>query len=128
MILLLNTATPECYVAFIIDGKQYTHRWQADRTLARLLLRYLEDSMQQHNASWDDIKGIGAYRGPGSFTGLRIGLTVMNTVADAQNIPIVGAMGEAWQDEAIERLAAGENDQIVLPKYGSAAHITHPRK
>lgn len=68
------------------------------------------------------------FRGPGSFTGLRIGLTVANTIASAQSLPIVGATGDEWQQQSIDRLSRGESDTIVLPEYGSGARITKPRK
>jgi len=67
-------------------------------------------------------------KGPGSFTGLRIGITVFNTIADTNNVPIVGETGDSWQDKAIMRLENGENDHVVLPEYGSEANITKPRK
>lgn len=103
-------------------------QWQADRTLAKGLLGYLQAQLAAHDKTWQDVRGIGVFKGPGSFTGLRIGLTVLNTTADALDVPIVGVTGERWQDTALERLAAGENDQIVLPEYGGDAHITKPRK
>ena len=66
--------------------------------------------------------------GPGSFTGLRIGLTVLNTIASSQAIPIVGATGDDWQDVAVAGIDSGQNDEIVMPFYGSEANITAPRK
>jgi tRNA threonylcarbamoyladenosine biosynthesis protein TsaB len=38
-----------------------------------------------------DIEGVVCFKGPGSFTGLRIGLTVGNALAYAQNIPVVAS-------------------------------------
>lgn len=128
MIILLNTSTPLCEVTFIDGERRFHHEWQADRTLAKGLLGYLQAQLQRYDKTFADISGIGAFQGPGSFTGLRIGLTVMNTIADSERVAIVGAQGDDWQQRAVERLHAGEDDKIVLPFYGSEAHITTPRK
>ncbi|MFI5212415.1 MAG: tRNA (adenosine(37)-N6)-threonylcarbamoyltransferase complex dimerization subunit type 1 TsaB [Candidatus Saccharimonadales bacterium] len=128
MILLLDTSTPGCKLTLIDGDWRYDDEWQADRTLAKHLLLYLQQQLDKNNKTFDGIKGIGVFQGPGSFTGLRIGLTVLNTIADAQCVPIVGALGETWQQSALHRLQSGENDVMVLPFYGSEAHITTPRK
>jgi len=128
MILLLDTSTPVCKLTFIDGDWRYDDEWQADRGLAKGLLKYIDEQLQKNGKVWADISAIGAFRGPGSFTGLRIGLTVLNTMADAEQIPIVGGMGEIWQKEVLAALKDGENDKIVLPFYGSDAHITKPRK
>jgi tRNA threonylcarbamoyladenosine biosynthesis protein TsaB len=128
MILLLDTSTPVCKLT-LIDGQQrFESEWQADRTLAKNLLAYLRDRLAEHGKTFADITAIGVLRGPGSFTGLRIGLTVVNTLADAQQIPIMGGMGSMWQSDVLAKLQAGKNDRIVLPFYGGDAHITKPRK
>lgn len=128
MILLLDTSTNVCHLILVDGDRRTEHEWQADRTLARNLLGWLEERIAEQGASWRDLKGIGAFMGPGSFTGLRIGLTVLNTLADSLGVPIVGAQGDAWQNEALDRLGSGEDDKIVLPYYGSDANITTPRK
>lgn len=128
MIILLDTSTPLCELTLIDGDAQYHDEWQADRTLAKGLLRYLRDQLQAKGKTFSDVTDIGAFHGPGSFTGLRIGLTVLNTMASAQHIPIVGVTGDEWQREALSRLQAGENDHIVLPVYGGEANITKPRK
>lgn len=128
MILLLDTSTPVCKLT-LIDGEwRYANEWQADRELARGLLKYLHDQLQEHDKTFADLTGIGVFKGPGSFTGLRIGLTVLNTVADAQQIPIIGTLGDDWQQQALQKLQGGQNHHIVLPFYGRDAHITKPRK
>lgn len=128
MILLLDTSTLMCKLTLVDGDWQYHDEWQADRELAKKLLGYLRDQLEKNGKTWTDISGIGAFEGPGSFTGLRIGLTVLNTMADAENIPIAGTKGDDWQAQAVARLQAGENDKIVLPFYGGEAHITKPRK
>jgi tRNA threonylcarbamoyladenosine biosynthesis protein TsaB len=128
MILLLDTSSPLCKLSLIDGRERFDDEWQADRTLAKGLMAYIDLNLKKHDKTWSDIDGIGVFKGPGSFTGLRIGLTIVNTIAGSQSIPIVGGMGEKWQDEVIEMLQSGKNDEIVLPFYGSEAHITTPRK
>lgn len=124
MIILLDTSTATCFLTVVDDEARQDFEWQAGRTLARGLLKFLEEK----TGDLRDISGIGVMKGPGSFTGLRIGLTVANTLADSLNIPIAGAMGEEWRETALKKLRAGENEKIVMPEYGAAAHITTPRK
>lgn len=110
------------------DGAKNTYEWEAGRTLARDMLAYLRDLLAEQSLTFSDITGIGVNRGPGSYTGLRIGMTVLNTLASAGHIAIVGATGDTWQDDCLHRLSAGEDDQMVLPEYGGDANITQPRK
>ena len=128
MILLLDTSTNICKLTLIDGDWRHDDEWQADRELAKGLLGYLRTQLAAHDKTIEDISAIGAFQGPGSFTGLRIGLTVLNTVAASQDIPIVGATGEDWQIAAINRINSGRNDRLVLPVYGRPAHITQPRK
>jgi tRNA threonylcarbamoyladenosine biosynthesis protein TsaB len=128
MILLLDTSTPTCRVTVLSHSQVFKNEWQADRSLAKGLLGYLKSELMSADAAFGDLTGIGVYAGPGSFTGLRIGITVANTIASSQDIPIVGGTGGDWQDRAVERLKAGESDNIVMPIYGSEANITKPRK
>lgn len=128
MILLLDTSTPVCKLTLVETDWHYNDEWQADRQLAKSLLGYLQQQLEKNGKTFGDISAIGVFKGPGSFTGLRIGLTVLNTIADARGIPIVGTEDNVWQAVALERLQRGENDQVVLPSYGSDAHITKPRK
>lgn len=128
MIVLLDTSTPVCRVTLVDGEARQEHEWQADRTLAKNLLRYLTEALAESGRSLHDLSGIGVMTGPGSFTGLRIGMAVCNTLADGLGIPIVGARDEGWQETALARLASGETDRVVLPYYGSEAHITKPRK
>lgn len=128
MIVLLDTSTPTCRLT-LIDG--HAHRdveWEADRDLARHLLKFLHDELAKSQTNFDGVSGIGVMKGPGSFTGLRIGITVLNTIAHTNQVPIVGATGDNWQQEVLSRLERLENDEIVMPEYGKAANITSPRK
>lgn len=105
-----------------------SYEWDAGRDLARGLLGFIHETLSSSGKDWKDIEGIVVYRGPGSFTGLRIGLTVANTLADMQEIPIVGAVEESWIDDGVRRLERGESDKVVMPLYDSEPHITQQKK
>ena len=126
--ILLGSSTAICKITLVDGDWRQDYQWESDRTLAKWLLGYLDKILKEHDKTWTDISAIGVFEGPGSFTGLRIGLTVMNTIADSQNIPIVGARGDNWQDEVLAKIKAGKNEKIVLPFYDRGANITKPRK
>ena len=128
MILLLDTSTPECRLTFVDGDWRYDAKWEANRDLAKGLLEYIQTQLEGQGKTWKDLTGLAAFKGPGSFTGLRIGITVLNTVSYSEGIPIVGEVGEKWQETAIQRLLSGESDKVVLPEYGGEANITQPRK
>lgn len=126
--LLLKTDQADCYVKIQTADRQQEFSWTAGRQLSDGLLKFLQQCLSNCNLEWSDITGVVVFRGPGSYTSLRIGLTVANTLAEALAIPIVGVEGEAWQADGLVRLASGDNDQIVLPIYLQPVFITQPKK
>lgn len=128
MIILWDSSVMTVTMRCVSDTVDETSKWEANRDLSRDMLSYLRDTLSRHGMTFADISGIGVFRGPGSFTGLRIGMVVLNTLANSLHVPIVGVSGDDWQTGALSRLRAGENDRIVMPEYGSEAHITKPRK
>lgn len=130
MILAIKTDNPTAELVLLDRGGEVLERetWLAERRLALELLSRLEALLIQHGASWKALTGLIVYEGPGSFTGLRIGITVMNTISYSRNIPIVGQTGDEWSEIGVKRLLANENDRIVMPAYGAPARITQPRK
>lgn len=128
MILMLDSSTPTCRLTVIDGDSWHESEWEAGRQLARGLLGFLEQTLAERNIDWTDLTGLAVMQGPGSFTGLRIGLTVMNTLASSLSIPIVACQGEDWKTQAISRLQGDQDDQLALPYYGAEANITKPRK
>lgn len=129
MYLGIRTDSPSAEFYLYDSEHQLSHEiWQADRQLAKHLLGRLETFLTQQNKTFMDLTGLFVYQGPGSFTGLRIGLTVMNTAAYALKLPIIGAEGDAWIETSLTRLLSEENDEMVMPHYGADPRITKPRK
>ena len=99
--------------------------WEAHRKLADTIHIQLRDLLEKVERNFADIAKIVVYKGPGSFTGLRIGVTVANTLAYGLSVPIVGVSGDDWQDQGISD--SGSTDPIQ-PLYGRDPHITQQKK
>ncbi len=95
-----------------LDDKSY--EWESDHNLARDLLKFIQDKLQELGKDWQDLTDVTFMSGPGSFTGLRIGATVVNTLADQLKIPLFNHRGEKVD--------------IIMPEYGRPANITPPKK
>ena len=125
MILCLRTDTPSAEVYVCDDDRVIVSRvWEAHRTLARDLLRVCQEVIIEAGVSFSELQGIVVYQGPGSFTGLRIGCTVANTIAYSESVPIVGEGGDSWIANGRARLLTGANDHTVMPNYGVSPRVT----
>jgi tRNA A37 threonylcarbamoyladenosine modification protein TsaB len=152
IILGIRTDKPEAEL-YLFDGRKKLAetKWPAHRELAETLNTKIEEILNpgtkisklrnpitDYSArdlvrgrqvfSYDDLDGVAVFKGPGSFTGLRIGISVANALAYAQSLPIVAKTGGNWLDGAIEGLLNGQNDKVITPEYGSEARTTAPRK
>jgi tRNA threonylcarbamoyladenosine biosynthesis protein TsaB len=129
LILTIRTDKPEAEIGLYQDETQLAYDiWQADRKLSDTIHQRLRTLLESKSYNLKDLEGIAVLKGPGSFTGLRIGITVANALAEGLTIPIVGAEGEDWIRGSIKLLGTGNNEQIVLPEYGAPPHITMPKK
>ncbi len=125
MILTLKTDNPTAVVALMHDGKEITtHSWTAHRQLAETLHQKIDEVLSMAGVELSSLDAIVVYAGPGSFTGLRIGVSVANALGYALNIPVVGGTGDAWHnlDQVPNRLTQ------TVPMYGAPAAVTVPKK
>ena len=110
MKLYLDTSTPVCQLK--LDDKEYT--WESGYELAEKLHQFIHDKLKENGKTWEDISESTFFSGPGSFTGLRIGAAVVNTLADQLNIPLYDHHGK--------------KQKVIIPDYGRPANITPPKK
>jgi len=90
-ILNIETATKNCSVALAFEGKliaikeinsgSYSH--------AELLHPFVKEVLEMAKISINQIQAIAVSKGPGSFTGLRIGVSAAKGFCFAQNIPLI---------------------------------------
>lgn len=108
--LYLDTSTPVCTLK--INQKTYT--WHSGTDLAERLHAFLLEKLSENHLSLSEITKITFMSGPGSFTGLRIGATIVNALAHELNIPLFDHHGQ--------------QHSIIIPIYGRPANITPPKK
>lgn len=129
LVLTLRTDKPESEIGLYNGETQLTYAaWQAHRQLAETIHTKLESVLRSQGKELEDIEGIVIYKGPGSFTGLRIGASVASVLAYSFAIPIAGAVGDNWQADGIEKLKNGVTEKPVQLEYGAAAITTQPKK
>lgn len=81
------------------------------------ILPTIEGILKKNNISLKDIKGILVNQGPGSFTGVRVGVTVANALAWSLDIPVLGYM-DGKIDQALKKVKKQENFSCgTLPHY-----------
>lgn len=129
IILTIRTDKPEAELGLYDDEKQLKYEvWQAHRELAETIHQKVQTLLSVKGRTLENLGGIVCFQGPGSFTGLRIGLTVANALAYSLQLPIVATQDPGWLETGIKRLRGGETDTQALPFYGADAHITPQKK
>jgi len=111
MKLYLDTSDQKLCILKLDDK---TYEWEANKELAEKLLEFIKDKLEENNKTWQDIEEITFFSGPGSFTGLRIGAAVVNTLASELNIPLYDHHKN--------------QHEVIIPDYGRPANIGVQKK
>lgn len=89
LILNIETATEVCSVALASDGKVVALQEEPKgRNHALLLTSFIEDCINQAGVAFTDLDAIAVSKGPGSFTGLRIGVSTAKGLCYALDKPL----------------------------------------
>lgn len=133
VVLTIRTDKPEAEIGlYEKDGKKLAYEtWQAHRQLAETIHQKIQDLLKTtpvKGQTLENLTGVIVYEGPGSYTGLRIGMSVANALAYSINIKVVATSGADWQDRGIKVLAEGGGGEVALPNYEAPAKTTSPTK
>src|SRR5690349_11932866 len=97
LILTIRTDKPESEIGLFDEEFQIAYEtWEAHRQLSSTIHKKIEALLRQQKKDWSDVDAIVCFKGPGSFTGLRIGLSVANSLAYSLSKPIVSEQGKNW--------------------------------
>lgn len=124
-LIYLDTSAPKAVIGLVdIDQEFPTFRfrnWEAGRELSATLATRIEEMLAENKIDFGDITGIVVFVGPGSFTGLRIGISFANGLAYSLGIPI-------FETKEKENFDLQNPKKIALPFYGSEPIITKAKK
>ena len=118
MKLIMDTATRTPILALADDegGIDHERRWQSEHRHGEQLLERLDEMLKSAEATPRDIDAVICGLGPGSFTGLRIGLATAKVIAYTLSVPIVGvSTTEALGLAAVARDGLSDAVAVALP-------------
>jgi tRNA threonylcarbamoyladenosine biosynthesis protein TsaB len=88
-ILFIDTSSnKEVVVGLEIDSKEDLQKQPLDTRKAQAVLPMIEDLLKKHKLEFKDISEIKVNPGPGSFTGVRVGVSIANALGFLLKIPV----------------------------------------
>lgn len=110
-ILALDAATEACSVALYNNGEVTSKFEITPQQHSQKLLPFVDEILKQSDVTLQQLDGIAYGQGPGSFTGVRIGVAICQGLAFGADVPVVGISSiAAMAQQAIAQLSA---DKVV---------------
>ncbi len=112
-ILCIETATEVCSVAVSVNGKLVSIRETVDQNShSEKLTLFIQEVIKEANLSLNDIHAVAVSMGPGSYTGLRIGVSTAKGFCFGLGVPLIAI-------STLQSIAFGarenENNCIIVP-------------
>jgi tRNA threonylcarbamoyladenosine biosynthesis protein TsaB len=109
-ILAVDTSSQTCSVAVLSDGNAADISFTSSRTHSRHLMDMIDYALGLAGVRANRLDAVAVTRGPGTFTGLRIGISAAKAIAMAGGKPLVGISG-------LEALAVqtADADRLICP-------------
>jgi tRNA threonylcarbamoyladenosine biosynthesis protein TsaB len=134
-VLAIETATNACSLGVCLDGVKTTEFAELKRSHSREILPRISDLLTRVGVQAAELDLIVYGKGPGSFTGLRIAVGVVQGLAYGLGIPVVGistlaccAQGRHRRegDQLIVVAETARADEVFFGAYGVADGLVYP--
>ncbi len=112
-ILALDTCTECCSAALLYQGRVFERIEMTQRGHSDLILGMMDDLFKQAKITIAEIDAVAFGRGPGSFTGVRVGVGVAQGIAFARDVPVIPI-------SSLAAVAQGAADALDIDKLAVA--------
>lgn len=110
-ILALDTSTENCSVALMINDRMITRSEVAPRDHTKKILPMVDEVLKEGGITLQELDALAFGRGPGSFTGVRIGIGIAQGLAFGAELPMIGISTLAAMAQACHRVH--QSEQVV---------------
>jgi hypothetical protein len=132
MILAIDTVKDKKFIALYWPGRIAKFiSWRSNKID---LLKKIDQLLCKNNLSKKDVSCLVVNRGPGSFTGIRQGISLANTFRYVFKIPVIGFTNQkTWPiikmaEKGYKNLKKNDIDKMISPYYGKEPNITAKKK
>ncbi len=115
-IILIETSTALCSTALAEDGRIIAYRENASREHAAMTAPFVKEMLDEHGITVKDCNAVCVSMGPGSYTGLRVGVSTAKGLCFGAGIPLLatGSLDTlVWQ--AIDGGLVPEDCKYIVP-------------
>lgn len=90
-ILTIDTVLDKSYISLLLNGKEIFKSIESDEKNyhSAYLIKVLDEILKENNSSIKDFEYLGVNTGVGSFTGIRVGLSIAKIISNRLNIKTV---------------------------------------
>ena len=115
LIQAISTSTRASIVTLSSADPHATSRRDVKHRHGSHVLEQIAEVLEQAARSLDEVEALAVGTGPGSFTGLRVGLATLKTIAYARQLPLVGVMSSDALRAAAAATGVAADAVVVLP-------------
>ena len=116
----IETSTDICSVSLSRNAETIALKENHERNHASAVSRYIEDILSENNLKVSDLSGVAISKGPGSYTGLRIGTSTAKGMAYQSGIKLIAV--DTLQAMALKVV----NNKDIIKRQPYPIHQTKP--
>lgn len=102
-LLIIDTTIKTAIIFLIKDNKRSFTMLKEDEKQSEHLMMHIDKFLSDNNVKLEDIDAFGVVTGPGSFTGIRVGIATVKAFANALNKPVIALnLFDIVKDEVVD--------------------------